>query len=180
MLNSIGAKLIDNAVLVDQGPPWATFVTTPRWLLTGNKRGFWGIFPPAGVADDDIRGASRFGRAIADSLQKLETEKDASLLKGLGAVKVNPGYVAGEKIAHRSFFVWGKLFRAIGKTGHPLRRSLLIVYIVFLITMILTVMPLGVIIRALLKPFMKEKLENQVKEYEKPSGSSTERMAQYI
>ena len=180
MLSSIGAIYIDNAVLVDQGPLWATFVTTPRWLLTGNKKGFWGIFPPAGVADDDIGGAARFGRAIADSLQKPGTGKGASLLKGLGAVKVNPRYIASEKIAQRSFFIWGKLFRVIGKAGNPLRRFALIAYIVFLIIMILTVAPLGAIVRTILNPFMREKLNKQVREYEKPSGSSTERMAQYV
>jgi len=45
LLRDLGARLVDNVVLVDQGPPWATFITTPRWVLTGKKNGFWGRWP---------------------------------------------------------------------------------------------------------------------------------------
>ena len=150
------------------------------WLLTGKKEGYWGILPPAGISDRDIEGAARFGRAIADAEDKIESNLDSSLLRGLAAVKVNPRYIMGEKMAHRSFYIWGKLLRSIGKPGHPLRRMMLIVYIIFLITMILTVVPLGAIVRAVMRPFMEKKVQSMVKSLEEPSGSSTERMADYI
>jgi len=173
-----GARHIDNVVLIDQGPPWATFVTTPRWLLTGKKNGFWGIFPPAGVSEADIAGAARFGRALADALPLLQSAR-GPLLSGLGAVKVNPGYITGEKIAHRSLRLWGALLRAVGKPGNPLRRLVLVVYIVFLVGMILTVMPVGILVRALLRPLLRKRLDAQVARLEAPSGSSTERMEKY-
>jgi hypothetical protein len=178
LLRDLGARHIDNVVLVDQGPPWATFITTPRWVLTGKKNGFWGIFPPAGVSAAEIAAAARFGRALADALPLLQSAR-GSLLSGLGAVKVIPGYITGEKIAHRSFRLWGKLLRAIGKPGNPLRRLVLVVYIVFLVAMILTVMPVSIMIRALLRPLLRKRLEAEVARLEAPSGSSTERLAQY-
>ncbi|OGI50372.1 MAG: dialkylrecorsinol condensing enzyme [Candidatus Muproteobacteria bacterium RIFCSPHIGHO2_02_FULL_65_16] len=178
LLRDLGARLVDNVVLVDQGPPWATFITTPRWVLTGKKNGFWGIFPPAGVSAAEIAAAARFGRALADALPLLQSAQ-GPLLSGLGAVKVIPGYITGEKIAHRSFRLWGKLLRAIGKPGNPLRRLVLVVYIVFLVAMILTVMPLSIIMRALLRPLLRKRLEAEVARLEAPSGSSTERLAQY-
>lgn len=180
MLNNIGAKLIDNVVLIDQGPPWATFVTTPRWLLTGKKDGFWGIFPPAGISNSDIEKAARFGKALVDAADKIDKGLDSSLLRGLGAVKVNPRYIAGEKIGHRSFYIWGKFFRFIGKPGHPLRRKLLILYIIFLVLMILTVVPVGIVLRTLMRPVMEKKLQSRVREFEEPSGSSRERISDYI
>lgn len=179
-LEGHGARLIDNVVLVDQGPPWATFVTTPRWLLTGKKGGFWGIFPSAGVSEADIAGAARFGRALADALPLLKSHSSGPLLAGLGAVKVNPRYIAGERIAHRSFLLWGRLLRAIGPSGHPGRRAVLAVYVIFLVTMILTVVPLAMAVRALLRPLLREKLDAEVARLEQPSGSGTERMAQYV
>jgi hypothetical protein len=94
-------------------------------------------------------------------------------------VKVNPGYIAGEKIAHRSFMLWGGLLRAIGRPGKPLRRAVLVVYIVFLVTMILTVMPVSIVVRALLRPLLRKRLDAEVARLEAPSGSSTERLAQY-
>ena len=178
MLQALGARHIDNVVLTDQGPPWATFITTPRWLLTGQKNGFWGIFPPAGVSEAEIAAAARFGRALADALPLLQSTR-GPLLSGLGAVKVNPGYITGEKIVHRSLRLWGALLRAIGKPGAPLRRLALVVYIVFLVAMILTVMPVSMVVRALLRPLLRKRLDAEVARLEAPSGSSTERMGKY-
>lgn len=178
LLAGLGARLIDNVVLTDQGPPWSTFVTTPLWLLTGRKDVLPGVFPPAGVSEADIVGASRFGRALADNLHLLKS-KPGPMLSGLGAVKVMRGYVSGEKVAHRSFLIWGRLLRAIGKPGNPVRRLVLVVYIAFLVTMILTVMPVSVVARALLRPFLRRQLDAEVARLEAPSGSSTERLAQY-
>lgn len=176
LLKARGARLIDNVVLIDQGPAWATFVTTPRWLLTGKKNAFW-FFPPAGVSDADIAGAARFGRALASALPRLRS--GGPLLAGLGAVKVNPGYIAGERIAHRSFLIWGKLIRRLGKPGARARRAALLVYLVFLIGMILTVVPLSVLVRALARPFLRARLDGQVSALEGPSGSSCERIEQF-
>ena len=179
LLAARGARIIDNAVLVDQGPPWATFVTTPRWLLTGKQDGFWGVFPPAGVSADAIAGAARFGRALVDGLDKLRAGAGGSLLHGLRAVKVNPGYIAGEKIAQRSFRLWGRLLRALGPPGHPVRRAALLLYAVFLVTMILTVLPISMLVRALLRPLLRGRLDDEVARLELPSGSSNQRMARY-
>lgn len=172
-----GARLIDNVVLIDQGPAWATFVTTPRWLLTGKKDAFW-FFPPAGVSAADIEGAGRFGRALGQALPRVKT--GASLLQGLGAVKVLPGYIAGERIAHRSFMIWGRLIRAVGKPGAIARRAVLLVYLVFLVGMILTVLPLSMFLRALARPFIRARLAREVERLEQPSGSSTARIDEFL
>lgn len=177
-LQSLGAVLIDNVALVDQGPPLLTFVTTPYWLLTGDK-GPWGKVPAAGVGEGDIAAAARFGRALRDSLPALKSSPGASLLWGMGAVKVNPRYIMSEKMARRSFLIWGKLLRAAGEPGNPLRKVILVVYAVFLITMILTLVPAGIIVYEILKPFVGKQLDATVAEMEKPSGSSTERLAKY-
>lgn len=179
LLDAAGARLIDNVVLVDQGHPLATFVTTPRWLWTGKKNGFWGIFPPAGVSEADIAGASRFGKAILDALKRTDKPLQAPLLKGLGAVKVNPGYVASERIAHRSFYVWGKLLRAIGAPDSTLRKMMLAVYAVFLVMMLITVVPIGLVIRMIVRLALKKRLDAEVRRLEEPSGSGTERIEEY-
>ncbi|MBE9527670.1 MAG: dialkylresorcinol condensing enzyme [Proteobacteria bacterium] len=179
-LKSLGATLIDNVVLIDQGPAWSTFITTPRWLLTGKRGRFWRVFPPAGVAPGDIARAVRFGRALADSLDKLESAPGKPLLWGLGAVKVNPRFIAGEKIAHRGFSLWGRFFRMIGKQGNRLRRSLLVLYLLFLFCMITVMLPISIVVRALAQPFIRKRLQEGVLRLEEPSGSSTERMARYL
>jgi hypothetical protein len=180
LLADRGARLIDNVVLVDQGPPWATFVTTPRWMLSGKKGGFWRIFPPAGVNETDLRNAARFGRALAESGHLLQSGASGSLFRGLGAVRVNPRYIATERLARRSFRLWGGLLRSLGRPGELFRRAVLLVYLVFLIGMILTVLPLGILVRALLRPLLKRRMEEEVARLEMPSGSGTERLNRYL
>jgi len=176
LLNDLGARLVDNVVLQDQGPPWATFVTTPRWVLTGKKDGFWGIFPPAGISEAEINSAARFGRALIRAIPLIQSGQQGPFLTGLGAVKVNPGYITGEKLAHRSFLLWGRLLRTLGPAGSPVRRGVLVLYIIFLVTLILTVLPVSMVLRALARPFMRAKLAAQVQILEAPSGSSVERL----
>src|SRR5204863_9194288 len=47
LIHEAGGRLVDNVVFTDQGGTLATFITTPRWLLTGRRNAFWGL-PAAG------------------------------------------------------------------------------------------------------------------------------------
>ena len=69
LLRDTGARHCDHVALVDRGSALATFITTPRWLLTGRKNAFLGL-PPAGVPAQDIAACSRFGRALLDALEQ--------------------------------------------------------------------------------------------------------------
>lgn len=171
-----GARLLDNVVLVDQGSSLATFVTTPRWMLTGKKDKLWGIFPPAGVSDDEINNSVRFGRALVDALKENKEKGTSPLLTGLRAVIVNPRLITSEKAAHRSFLIWGKLIRKMGKPGDKKRIPILAIYVTFLITFILTVVPITMVLKIILQPFMKKFNKTIVHKYELPSGSGSERM----
>lgn len=172
LLSDIGAKLVGNVVLVDQGNSLSTFVTTPRWMLTGKKDRLWNILPKAGISEKEINDTGRFGKKILEAFQN-NTPLDENLLKGLGAVKADIKLIGSEKIAHRSFLIWGKLLRKIGSQDSFARLTVLIMYILFLITIIATVVPLSMAMRTLLFPLMKEKLYKEKEYYEYPSGSET-------
>ncbi len=169
LLSDVGATLIDNVVLTDQGGSIYAFITTPRWLLTGKKDPFWG-FPAAGVSDEDLKNSRRFGERLFEGLQKDEEQKKVPMLKNMGAVTVNGKLVATEKIATRSFMVWGKLIQAAGVPGSFARKIVITVYAVFLATLVLTIVPLNILVRRLIYPFRKNAIEKSVKYYEKPSG----------
>src|SRR5215470_7350289 len=76
LLRDAGARHLDHVALVDRGHALATFITTPRWVLTGRKDAFWGL-PAAGVAEIDLRGASRFGIALLQALRRGDETRDA-------------------------------------------------------------------------------------------------------
>ena len=179
MLDTIGAKLIDNIVLVDQGSALATFITTPRWVLTGKKDSLWNIFPEAGVSQSDITSCSRFGKAIIEGLSQNKEKEFKSLCYGLGAVTVNEKLIKSEQIGTKSFHIWGKLIRAIGKQGDIKRKPIVLLYVLFLVLMIITVVPLNMIIQTINRKINHDKVELQKKHFELPSGSSIERLKEF-
>ena len=178
LLNNCGARLIDNVVLVDPGPTLATFITTPRWVLTGKKNAFWGM-PPAGLSAEQIGSTRRFGRALRDALERDAEQGSAPLLAGLGAVQADPRLLISEKAGTRSFFLWGSLLRAAGRPGSAQRVPLLALYLVFLVLMIVTVVPISLALQALLRPFLAHWLGRIKHQFEMPSGSATDRLPLY-
>lgn len=169
----LGATLIDNVVLTDPSHSAATFLSTPLWVLTGNKGPFLkGLIPTAGISEQDITNASRFGEAIARQLPQQQPGQIHSMLKGLGAVRVNERLIASETIASRSFHIWGGLLRALGQPGQLLRRLVLVVYIIFLLMMILTVVPVTAAFKQLIAPLTRDRITRQRDYFSAPSGES--------
>ncbi len=174
-LEAIGARLVDNIVLTDSAHSAFTFVSTPAWMLTGNRGPFLGgLIPAAGISADDIAQAERFGRAIAQQLPTRNPDDDSPMCTGLGAVKINERLIASERFAHRSFRLWGALLRRLGRPGAPQRRIVLGLYVVFLVTMILTVIPISAVIKRLIAPFTRERVMRQRAYFAAPSGESAE------
>lgn len=176
-LKDLNANLVDNVVLTDSVHSAATFFSTPMWMLTGNKGPFFkGRIPAAGVSQEDIEQAARFGDAIAKLLPQREEQDCSSMLQGLGAVTINERLIASERIAIRSFRIWGGLLRAVGKPGALLRRMVLVFYIAFLITLILTVVPLSAVIKRLIAPLTAKRIKEQRQYYAAPSGEAVNNM----
>gem|GEM_PF-6304610 len=78
--------------------------------------------------------------------------------------------IASEHIAHRSFLIWSKILKKAGKPETPTRNFIVTVYVVFLLTMILTVVPLNLLLRRLSVWLRGKNLAQAVTYYEQPSG----------
>ena len=177
MLSDCGARLIDNVVLTDPSPTLMTLVTTPYWLLTGRKRLF--NLPAAGIDEQSIAASERFGRALLEGLRQNAELGQESMLHGLKACVVNPRLYMSECAGTRSFYWWGKLLRAAGEPQAPKRKPLLLIYVVFLILLILSVVPLSLLMQAVLRPWLMQRLAKLKMQFEMPSGSGQERMGLY-
>lgn len=180
MLDEIGAKLLDNIVLIDQGTSLATFVTTPRWLLTGKKDSLWGMFPEAGVHPDDIKDSKRFGKAIFEALQNDKEKEDKPLCSGLKAVEVDIKLIKSEQIATKSFKIWGTLISSLGKPGSFIRKPFVLLYLAFLLLIIVTIVPLNMLIQTINRKINKEKVQKLKEMYEQPSGNDDSRIKDFI
>ena len=169
LLDGLGARLLDNVVLTDQGKSLYTFVTTPRWLLTGKKDAFW-FFPKAGISEEVIASSSRFGERLVAALHNDEEKRAVPMLRNSGAVNVNGKLIASERIAHRSFLIWSRLIKKAGMPGSWGRNVVITIYAVFLLMLVVTVVPLNLLIRKLIYPFRKDAIDEAVAYYEQPSG----------
>lgn len=169
-LQHLDARLLANVALVDEVGSIGSFLATPAWVLTGNKEAkLGGLIPRAGVSEQDAQAASRFGERIRKVLRSGKP-LDTSLLQGLGAVTIDESLIASEKAGKRSFKLWGALFRVLGPQGHWRRKPLILIYVVFLLLLILTVIPLSMLLKKILRPLMHDKLAQLRAHYAWPSG----------
>lgn len=180
-LAELGAQLIDNVVLTDRAHSAATFISTPMWMLTGRRGPFLGgRVPAAGIPRDEIARTARFGDAIAAQLPQRASDDVRPMLTGLSAVTINERLIASERIARRSFWLWGKLLRSIGDQASLPRRIVLGVYVLFLATLILTVVPITAVLKRLIAPLTRKRILQQRQYFAAPSGESTERLDQLV
>ena len=168
MLTALDANLIGNVVKTDQSNAWASFITTPAWMFSGKKR-YFSWLPSAGISDADMQDMQRFGCRLVQVLNENQP-LDKSLFQNMGAVKIDEKLMMSEKVGHRSFYIWGKLLFKCGQISPAFRQAVLYFYIVFLIILILTVVPLSAVVKRLLKPLLKEKLARQKRYFAEPSG----------
>ncbi|MCP8900148.1 dialkylrecorsinol condensing enzyme [Gilvimarinus xylanilyticus] len=169
-LDRLQARLVGNVALTDGVSSAASFFSTPLWVLTGRKGPHWfGLVPAAGVKEQEVAAAQRFGEKIQQAFAR-GRPLDETLWQGMGAVTINDKLIASEKVGNRSFYLWGKLFLACGRPNAALRQVLAVFYILFLVLMIGTVVPLTALVKTLFKPLLRKRIAEQKKYYSWPSG----------
>lgn len=139
-LTRIGAKLVMNIPFVDRAANSATIITTPLWMLSGKKE-LIPFLPKAGVSQKDINQASIFGEIILQYLLSDDCKTQENLTHKYPA-EVMPRLIGVEKAGRRVFTLWAKLISTMGKPGAFLRKPFLLLFMVYLITVISIVFPL--------------------------------------
>ncbi len=114
-LNSYGAHVAATITLADQASNLVSVITIIKWLVGGNKKPYK-LLPEAGVSEESIRLASRFGESIrkaviADDYGSLQEE-----LSPLSPAKKRYHLVRIERTASRIFNAWASIIR---KKGGP-------------------------------------------------------------
>jgi len=169
LIQEAGGRLRDNVAFIDRGGTLATFITAPRWLLTGRRDAIWGL-PAAGVAEEEIANADRFGRALLSALRANRESHEAPMLTGLGAARVDPRLIFSERAGQRVFSLWSRLIRRGGAPGSAGRKLLLALFCAYLVAVILTLVPASLLVQRLMRPLVSRRLESQRAYFELPSG----------
>ncbi|WXL26246.1 dialkylresorcinol condensing enzyme [Ectopseudomonas mendocina] len=168
-LTQLGARLVDNIALTDACGTAASFLATPLWLFTGRQKPYSWV-PRAGIDEAEIAAAGRFGEAIKQRLAADELPITEPMLRGLGAVKIDEKLIASEKVGNRSFQAWSRLLSALGPQQSRRRTVGLVIYIVFLLCLIVTVVPVTALLKKLLAPLTKARVQREKAYYAGPSG----------
>jgi len=176
LVTEAGGHLVDHVALTDESPALATFITTPRWMLTGQRDRFLGL-PPAGINARQTAETARFGTALAEALRHDEEKSGKPMLRGLAAVKVTPHLVMSERTGRRVFQVWSRFVRLFGRAGQRRRIPALMLFVLYLIIVILTIVPLNFVLQRLIAPLFARRTAEIVRHYEQPSGADSARIA---
>ena len=141
-LEGLGARLVGNIVLTDTNPNLVSTLTVIRWSFKGQKNAS-GLLPAAGVQDEDVAAANRFGKTI---YQHFVDDNLIDLQRGLlaqGAVVLKPGLVILEQRGIKNFRIWSKYIRRKGGPGDPARASRVLAFKNLLIVAIFILSPIS-------------------------------------
>lgn len=162
-LLKIGAHQVGNIVLTDTNPNLVSLITIIRWAFSGKKEASrW--LPAAGVQEQDVKSAARFGKPILEAASAIAVERVpeeseiatktrialpkavTSLhqkLLALGAIQLNTGLVVLEQRGVRNFRFWAKFIREKGGPGAATRKGRVTMFERLLITAIFVLSPIS-------------------------------------
>ncbi len=165
-----GARVIDHLVLVDQGPAWSTFYTTPRWLIAGRKTG--GPFPPAGVSAEAIAALARPGGMLLEALKAGRLDRSVLAGSEVKALQVQERFLIPELGAKAFFRVWARIIKKVGTAVPALRYPIGLTWFCWLLS-VLPLIPGCVLVGLLSKVFAPGWHRARIAELSEPSGGKT-------
>lgn len=155
-LKNLNAKLVGNTALVDRHDNYTSVLTILRWMTTGKKEKS-GMLPSAGVSDQEISGAGKYGKIIEKHFSENTLETLQPDLVKNGAVEIRAFLVRVEKVGNKIFTVWSNLI--IKKKE---KRPLLIKFFkVYLMAAIWIVSPVVLVLHLLTTPIFWFKRKKQ-------------------
>ncbi|HEX2395331.1 MAG TPA: hypothetical protein VHI78_08295, partial [Bacteroidales bacterium] len=107
-LRNNGSRLVGNILLFDRASNLLSVISIIRWMFKGKKERYLKIIPPAGISDEDIKNASRYGTTIKEALLAGNFDNLNEKLIRQGAIDVNPAIVMIEKRGIIFFRIWAR------------------------------------------------------------------------
>lgn len=162
LLKSLNAKHVGNVALIDHAPNLISVITIVKWMFTGSKESYLGIFPKPGISKEDIAISVRFGEITLkhlnqDSWTDLQPELVAS-----GAIEIKPFLFMIDRTANRIFEIWSTLI--LKKKEN--RKRWINIFKYYLLFVLFVVSPIVYILFLLTYPFRIKRIKNDTKHYQ--------------
>ena len=159
-------RLVGNIVLYDKAPNLLSVISVIRWMFKGKKDRFMKVIPPAGISNEDIAGAARFGVPVKEALLNADYDDLAAKLVAAGAVDVKTGLVMIEKRGIILFRLWAGFVIKKGSYGAKSRLRRLRLFKYYLLAVLYLVSPLATLLFQIIKPFRRQTLKKQISLYQ--------------
>lgn len=124
-LKELNAKLVGNIVLADRHINHISVVTISKWMFSGKKERYLGIFPKPGVSQKDIDESIKFGPIISKAILEKDFNTLQNKLLMKGAIKIKPFLITVDKRANIIFSKWANLITNKSKENTK-KRSLFV------------------------------------------------------
>jgi hypothetical protein len=161
LLKQNNALLKGNIALVDRVGNLISVITIVKWMFSGIKKRYLGIFPLPGVSDKDINESTKFGEVIFSGLERNNFDDLQQKLVEIDAVKVSSYLITVDKTANKIFTKWSNLIINKGES----RKSWLKVFKVYLLLAIWLISPIVYILHILTYPFKIQKIRKEAAYY---------------
>jgi len=150
-ISMAGGRYVGHIVLQDNKPNLISVLTIIRWLFY-NKKEASRYLPAAGVSDNDIKNASRFGNIINETLKNGDWNDLQNKLMREKAVEYKPSIVFLEKTGHRIFGIWANFIRKKGGYQDKRRALRIKLFCYYLFFVLFVVSPFGLLVFYLTYP----------------------------
>lgn len=141
-LKTLNAQLVGNVVLADRHINHISVITIVKWMFSGKKKRYLGVFPKPGVSEKDIKGAAVFGQQIMTHLIENKFQNLQAKLIESKAVVVKPFLVLIDKRANFLFSKWAKFVYSKGAPKSQTRKPWLELFNFYLLFAIWIVSPI--------------------------------------
>lgn len=161
-----GGRLVGNIVLEDRQPNLISVLTVIGWLIKGKREKHWGFLPKAGVSDNEIAEASRFGKSIHKALTENQFENLQPKLLAQGAVQVKANLMLLELRGAKIFKIWEKFISSKGGPGAKARRPRVILFSWLLPIGIFILSPISTVLATIVSTLVAKKIQPMIDYYQ--------------
>lgn len=158
-LKALECNLVGNIVLIDRHINHVSVITIVKWMFTGKKQRYLGIFPKPGVSQKDINDSVKFGPIISHYLKENTLSKLQPALLNAGAVIIKPFLITTDKRANIIFEKWAKIIQSKGPVNSEKRGIWLKIFKYYLLIAIWVVAPIVFILFLIKYPFSTHKIK---------------------
>jgi hypothetical protein len=136
-LETLGAKFLGQVTICEISPIWASFVTTPRWMLTGKKNPFL-FFPPAGIREQDFAALEARGRELGEAWIRFGGE---GLHSRFGSNLDRLSLRLMDRIGRSFFEVWSRVIMGLCPKPGLAQDLILVLFRINLVALIVVLAP---------------------------------------